>query len=89
VDQKTAISMFAALGQETRFSAFMLLKQEPNGLPSGEIAQRLDVPQNTMSVHMGILARAGLVSAQRWSRSIIYRAEPSAATAVDNFLKAA
>jgi DNA-binding transcriptional ArsR family regulator len=80
--------MFAALGQETRFSAFMLLKQEPKGLPSGEIAQRLQVPQNTMSVHMGILARAGLVNAERQSRSIIYRTEPRAAEAVELFMKA-
>jgi ArsR family transcriptional regulator, arsenate/arsenite/antimonite-responsive transcriptional repressor len=88
VDEKTAISMFAALAQETRFSAFRLLADEPDGLSSGEIASRLNVPQNTMSTHMGILARAGLVSSKRQSRSIIYRAESKAAKAVDRFLSA-
>ncbi|HEY0149626.1 MAG TPA: metalloregulator ArsR/SmtB family transcription factor [Allosphingosinicella sp.] len=83
-----ALLMFAALGQETRFSAFRLLVGEPDGLPSGEIAARLNVPQNTMSTHMGILARAGLVSAERQSRSIIYRAEKTATKAVDRFLSA-
>ena len=78
--------MFAALAQETRFSAFRLLAEEPDGLPSGEIAARLNVPQNTMSTHMGILARAGLVRSERQSRSIIYRAEKTAAKAVDRFL---
>lgn len=88
VDEKTAIAMFAALAQETRFSAFRLLARKPDGLSSGEIATRLKVPQNTMSTHMGILARAGLVSSERQSRSIIYRAETKAAKAVDRFLSA-
>lgn len=88
VDEKTAIAMFAALAQETRFFAFRLLAQKPDGLSSGEIATRLKVPQNTMSTHMGILARAGLVSSERQSRSIIYRAETNAAEAVDRFLSA-
>lgn len=48
---------------------------EPDGLPAGEIARQLDVPQNTMSAHLGILSRAGLVRAQRHSRSIVYRAD--------------
>jgi ArsR family transcriptional regulator, arsenate/arsenite/antimonite-responsive transcriptional repressor len=33
------------------------------------------VPQNTMSAHLAILARAGLVIGGRQSRSIIYRAD--------------
>jgi ArsR family transcriptional regulator, arsenate/arsenite/antimonite-responsive transcriptional repressor len=86
VDQKTALTMFGALAQETRFSAFRMLGNEPEGLSSGEIAQRLNVPQNTMSTHMGILARAGLVSSERQSRSVIYRAEPLATKALDRFL---
>ena len=51
----------------------MLVKQEPDGLPAGEIARRLDIPHNTMSTHLAILARAGLVSVERHSRSMIYR----------------
>ena len=71
-----AIEAFAALAQGTRLDVFRLLvKHEPSGLAAGEIAQRLDVPHNTMSSHLAILARAGLVSSRRESRSIIYRAE--------------
>jgi DNA-binding transcriptional ArsR family regulator len=65
-----------------------LLAQKPDGLSSGEIAIRLKVPQNTMSTHMGILARAGLVSSERQSRSIIYSAAPKAVKAVNRFLSA-
>ncbi|MEI7598495.1 MAG: metalloregulator ArsR/SmtB family transcription factor [Aestuariivirga sp.] len=71
-----AIEAFSALSQPTRLEAFRLLvKQEPDGLPAGEIARRLDVPHNTMSTHLAILARAGLVSVERQSRTMIYRVE--------------
>lgn len=56
----------------------MLVKQEPDGLPAGEIARRLDVPHNTMSTHLAVLTRAGLISVARHSRSMIYRAELNA-----------
>jgi DNA-binding phage protein len=44
---------------------------------AGEVARRLAVPANTMSAHLGVLARSRLVSAERRSRTIIYRAEAS------------
>ena len=46
-----------------------------HSLPAGEIADRLAVPTNTMSAHLGVLSRAGLIASQRRSRSIIYRAD--------------
>jgi ArsR family transcriptional regulator len=74
--QELAIDAFSALAQATRLEAFRLLvKQEPEGLPAGEIARRLDVPHNTMSNHLAILSRAGLVSVERHSRTMIYRVE--------------
>ncbi len=70
----SAIEALSALAQPTRLDAFrILVKQEPDGLPAGEIARRLAVPQNTMSTHLAILTRAGLVSVERQSRSMIYR----------------
>ena len=78
MDTLTAIDGFTALAQETRLKAFRLLVcHEPGGLPAGEIARRLAVPHNTMSTHLAVLARAGLVLSQRQSRSIIYRANLS------------
>ena len=38
------------------------------------IAKTLDVPHNTLSTHLAILARADLVTSERRSRAIIYRA---------------
>ena len=75
MDREIAILALAALAQSTRLDAFRLLVgHEPDGLPAGEIARRLAVPHNTMSTHLAILARAGLVRPERQSRTITYRA---------------
>lgn len=76
MESESAISSLAALAQNTRLDVFRLLvRHEPTGLAAGEVARQLGVPQNTMSAHLGILARAGLVHSERRSRSIIYRAD--------------
>jgi len=79
MDKEKALLALAALGQGTRLDTFnLLVRHEPDGLAAGEVAQGLAVPQNTMSAHLAVLARAGLVSAERRSRSIIYRADLAA-----------
>jgi ArsR family transcriptional regulator, arsenate/arsenite/antimonite-responsive transcriptional repressor len=76
MDLDAATSALAALAQPTRLETFRLLvRHEPDGLPAGEIARQLDIPQNTMSAHLAVLARAGLAVGARHSRSIIYRAD--------------
>ena len=76
MESEQAILALAALAQSTRLDVFRLLvKREPEGMAAGDIAKALAVPQNTMSAHLAILSRAGLVAGQRSSRSIIYRAD--------------
>ena len=62
MESESAISALSALAQATRLDVFRLLvRHEPSGMAAGDIARQLDVPQNTMSAHLGILARAGCV----------------------------
>lgn len=76
MESSQAIAALAALAQSTRLDTFRLLvAREPEGVPAGELARLIMVPQNTMSAHLAILARAGLVVGERRSRSIIYRAD--------------
>jgi len=87
MDTEEAIAAFAALAQPTRLEVFrLLMEHEPDGLPAGEIARRVSVPHNTMSTHLAILARAGLIDAERQSRSIIYRAKLDAVRSLAAFL---
>ncbi|MCX2560184.1 metalloregulator ArsR/SmtB family transcription factor [Acetobacter farinalis] len=75
MDTEAALLAFSALSQSTRLEIFRLLvRHEPDGLPAGEVARALELPQNTISVHLAVLARAGLLTSQRQSRLIIYRA---------------
>ena len=75
MESEQVILALSALAQSTRLGVFRLLvKHEPDGLAAGDIATALAVPQNTMSAHLSILARAELVMSERRSRSIIYRA---------------
>ena len=75
MDNESTIAALAALAQGTRLDVFRLLvRHEPDGLPAGELARELATPHNTMSAHLAILSRAGLVNGERHSRSIIYRA---------------
>src|SRR4051812_40683273 len=76
MDSEHAILALSALAQPTRLEAFRLLvKHEPIGMAAGDVAKSLAVPQNTMSAHLGVLSRAGLISPKRFSRSIVYRAD--------------
>jgi ArsR family transcriptional regulator len=87
MESEIAILALAALAQSTRLDVFRLLvKHEPDGLAAGDIAKTLAVPQNTMSAHLAILARAGLVVGERKSRSIIYRANLAALGNLTSFL---
>ena len=87
MENSTAIAALSALAQGTRLDVFRLLVQhEPDGVAAGDIARQLDVPQNTMSAHLGILARAGLVRSERHSRSIVYRADLGGLRALTLFL---
>ncbi|MDB5652702.1 MAG: transcriptional regulator, ArsR family [Tardiphaga sp.] len=87
MESETAILSLAALAQATRLDVFRLLVQhEPEGLAAGEVARALAVPQNTMSSHLAILARAGLVIGVRKSRSIVYRAHLAQLSGVVAFL---
>src|SRR5215207_1176070 len=87
MESEDAILALAALAQSTRLEAFRLIvKHEPDGVPAGEIARQLAVPHNTMSAHLNVLSRAGLVRSERQSRSIIYRADLDRFRAVATFL---
>ncbi|TPE60740.1 helix-turn-helix transcriptional regulator [Sandaracinobacter neustonicus] len=87
MDLGDALNGLAALSQQTRLETFRLLvRHEPVGLPAGEIARQLDVPANTLSTHIAILARAGLATSERHSRVIQYRADLNGLRALMLFL---
>jgi ArsR family transcriptional regulator len=69
----SAIAALAALAQDHRLTVFRTLVREgPNGLPAGVIAERVGVPPSTLSHHLAHLERARLLRSRRVERRIFY-----------------
>ena len=84
---KQALSAFGALSQETRLEVFrQLVRLAPDSIPAGDLARDLDVPPSTMSSHLAILQRAGLVNSERQGRAILYSADLDGARDLVGFL---
>lgn len=87
MESEQAILSFSALAQPTRLEVFRLLvRAEPKGISAGELAKSLAVPANTLSSHLNVMTRAGLVRGERHSRTIIYRARVDELRALIGFL---
>lgn len=63
---------FRGLGDPTRLRVLRLLDEEGE-LSAGELVRRLDMPQATVSTHLGCLRWCGFVATRRAQRSVIYR----------------
>ena len=75
MNPQRAIESFTALAQESRLAVFRLLvREQPNGLPVGEISRRLSIVPSTLSGHLGVLRRVGLLRSTRHQREIHYAA---------------
>jgi len=75
MEKTDAVAALAALAQDNRLDVYRLLVQAgPDGMPAGAVADALDLAPNTLSFHFDRLRTAGLVTARREGRSIIYAA---------------
>lgn len=84
-----AVAALSALAQVTRLRVFrMIIDAGLEGLPAGAISDAEGVPHNTMSSHLAILLRAGLISSRRDGRSIIYTANIKGTRAMLGYLVA-
>jgi ArsR family transcriptional regulator, arsenate/arsenite/antimonite-responsive transcriptional repressor len=87
LSEDQAISALAGLAQPTRLAIFkLLIKHEPVGITAGVIADTIGAPHNTLSTHLAILVRAGLLRATREGRTIIYRSNVEGMQSLVQFL---
>jgi DNA-binding transcriptional ArsR family regulator len=76
MESSLVVEALGALAQPSRLELFRLLvRRGPAGLPAGEIAERIGIPSTTLSFHLSQLTRAGLLTARRQGRSILYAAD--------------
>ena len=82
-----AIVALKALAQDSRLAVYRLLVPAgPEGLAVGEVASRLRLPGATLSNHLNVLRRAGLVRDAREGRVIRCRADYPRMNALLGFL---
>jgi DNA-binding transcriptional ArsR family regulator len=75
MDEFETIAALRALGEPTRWKVMRLLVSKRHGMAAGDIADALQVRQNTLSSHIAALTRCGLVDGHRQGRQIVYSAD--------------
>jgi DNA-binding transcriptional ArsR family regulator len=75
MDELETISALRALGEPTRWKVMRLLVSKRHGMAAGDIAEALQVRQNTLSSHIAALTRCGLLDGHRQGRQIVYMAD--------------
>lgn len=87
LNTSAALEAFGGLANEHRLGIFRLLVQAgPDGLPAGDISEKLGIPASSLSFHLAHLTRAGLIIQRRESRSLIYSANFATMNALVSFI---
>jgi DNA-binding transcriptional ArsR family regulator len=87
METKLAVTVLAALAQESRLAIFRTLVQAgEEGLSAGEISEAIGVPPSSLSFHLKELAHAGMVTSQQNGRFVIYTASYATMNALLTFL---
>jgi len=75
MDEERVIKALSALAHPLRLKVFRaLVVTGPAGLTPGVIQEAVGIPATTLSFHLKELALSGLVTVERASRSLVYRA---------------
>jgi ArsR family transcriptional regulator, arsenate/arsenite/antimonite-responsive transcriptional repressor len=75
MNEDQVVKALAALAHPARLKAFRaLVVCGPQGLTPGVMQEGLGIPATTLSFHLKELASAGLVTQERASRNLVYRA---------------
>ena len=73
MDESQALNAFAALSQGTRLQVVrFLVRAGCKGVAAGTLAEGLGISPSNLSFHLKELDRAGIITARREARSIIY-----------------
>lgn len=76
MDETEVVEALGALAHPVRlriFRALVVVGQD--GLTPGVMSEGLDIPNTSLSFHLKELTRAGLVTQERASRHLVYRAQ--------------
>lgn len=87
MDISNALAAFAALSQPTRLDVLrLLISAGGTGMLAGELSEKLEVRQNTLSANLTVLLNADLVRNERQGRTIRYFANMDTVSGLIGFL---
>lgn len=87
IEKYSIIQLLETLAHEVRLDVFLLLiRAGPDGLPAGELAERLGVAHNALSFHLTRMRSASLVRSRRNGKQIIYTADFTRTEGLVDFL---
>ncbi len=69
------VAALKALAHPARLRAFLFVVQSGGDAPAGSIQKAVGIPAPTLSRHLDVLRRAGLVRSRRNARFVFYTAE--------------
>lgn len=84
----THVEALKALAHLTRLQVFFFLVRAKGAVSAGEIQEAVGVPAPTLSHHLDLLRRAGLIESRREERYIYYSVRRDTVTALVRVLTA-
>jgi DNA-binding transcriptional ArsR family regulator len=69
---ETHVEALRALAHLTRLQVFFFLVRARREVPAGEIQEAVEVPGPTLSHHLDLLRRAGLIQSRKEERYVYY-----------------
>lgn len=82
------VEAFGALAHLSRLRLFFFLVRAGREVPAGEIQQALEIPGATLSHHLDILRRAGLIQSRKEARYVYYSVDRKAVSELVRLLTA-
>jgi DNA-binding transcriptional ArsR family regulator len=82
------VEAFKALAHLTRLQVFFLLVRAAREMSVGEIQEEVEIPGPTLSHHLDVLRRAGLVESRKEERYVYYSVKREMVTELVRLLTA-
>jgi DNA-binding transcriptional ArsR family regulator len=82
------VEAFKALSHLSRLQIFFFLVRAGREVSVGEIQAELEIPGPTLSHHLDLLRRAGLVTSRKEERYVYYASRPDTASELARLLTA-
>ena len=84
---REVVLALGALAHRNRLEIFRLLvRQGPAGLPAGSIGERVGLAPSSLTFHLQVLQRAGLIKRARAGRQLFYNADYAAMNGIVGYL---